>query len=77
MIRKILVEIKEFIEEYVMLSLYYNFFRSLKRFSSSFYYLRIETIWVFRRAGEFSDATVLKCVHHRVEPSFPEAMDAK
>ena len=33
-------------------------------------------VWVFSRAGEFLDVTVLNCVHYRVETSFPKAMDA-
>ena len=34
-------------------------------------------IWVFSRAEEFLDVTVLKCVYEMVETSFPKAMDAQ
>ena len=34
-------------------------------------------IWVFSRAGEFLDVTVLKCIHSMVETSSPKAMDTQ
>ena len=33
-------------------------------------------IWVFSRAREFLDLTVLKCVHSMIETSFLKAMNA-